>query len=79
MQLLNVGHGNFVSKEKMIALVKPDSSPIKRLIQESRDRGLLIDATQGKKTQSVIITDCGMVVLSALSAETLEQRNESTK
>jgi len=79
LQLLNVGHGNFVSKEKMVALVKPDSSPIKRLIQESRDRGLLIDATQGKKTQSVIITDCGMVVLSALSAETLEQRNESVK
>lgn len=79
MQLLNVGHGNFVSREKMVAVVKPDSSPIKRLIQETRDRGLLIDATQGKKTQSVIITDCGMVVLSALSAETLEQRNDSVK
>ena len=77
MQLLSIGHGNYVSEEKIAAVVKPDSSPIKRLIQESRDRGMLIDATQGRKTQSVIVTDCGLVVLSALAAETLEHRNNN--
>lgn len=74
MKLLNIGFGNMVSAERLIAVVSPDSAPIKRLIQESRERGMLIDATYGRKTASVFIMDSDHVVLSALSAEKLAPR-----
>ena len=74
MKLLNIGFGNMVSAERLIAVVSPDSAPIKRLIQESRERGMLIDATYGRKTASVLIMDSDHVVLSALSTEKLAPR-----
>lgn len=74
MQLLNIGFGNFVSVERIIAMSAPDSAPIKRLIQDARDRGTLIDATCGKKTRSVIVMDSDHVVLSADPAEKLGER-----
>ena len=74
MQLVNIGFGNLVSVGRLIAVVSPDSAPIKRLIQESRDRGMLIDATYGRKTASVLIMDSDHVVLSALQPETVAAR-----
>ena len=74
MKLLNIGFGNMVSAERLIAVVSPDSAPIKRLIQESRERGMLIDATYGRKTASVFIMDSDHVVLSAIAADKLSAR-----
>ena len=74
MHLINIGFGNLVSAERLIGIVSPDSAPIKRLIQESRDRGMLIDATYGRKTASVLIMDSDHVVLSALSTEKMAPR-----
>ena len=74
MHLINIGFGNLVSAQRLLAIVSPDSAPIKRLIQESRDRGMLIDATYGRKTASVLIMDSDHVVLSALSTEKLAPR-----
>ena len=74
MHLINIGFGNLVSSARLLAIVSPDSAPIKRLIQESRDRGMLIDATYGRKTASVLIMDSDHVVLSALSTEKLAPR-----
>ena len=74
MHLINIGFGNLVSSSRLLAIVSPDSAPIKRLIQESRDRGMLIDATYGRKTASVLIMDSDHVVLSALSTEKLAPR-----
>jgi len=74
MQLINIGFGNLVSAQRLLAVVSPDSAPIKRLIQEARDRGMLIDATYGRKTAAVLIMDSDHVVLSALSAERLAAR-----
>ncbi len=74
MQLINIGFGNLVSAQRLLAIVSPDSAPIKRLIQESRDRGMLIDATYGRKTAAVLIMDSDHVVLSALSAEKMAPR-----
>ena len=74
MQLINIGFGNLVSAQRLLAIVSPDSAPIKRLIQESRERGMLIDATYGRKTAAVLIMDSDHVVLSALSAEKLAPR-----
>ena len=74
MQLINIGFVNLVSAQRLLAIVSPDSAPIKRLIQESRDRGMLIDATYGRKTAAVLIMDSDPVVLSALSAEKLAPR-----
>ncbi len=71
MKLLNIGAGNYVSADRMISMSAPDSAPIKRLIQDARDRGTLIDATCGKKTKSVIVMDSDHVVLSAYSTEKL--------
>lgn len=71
MKLLNVGFGNFISAERLISVSTPDSAPIKRLVQDSRDRGTLIDATCGKKTKSVIVMDSDHVVLSAVSPMSL--------
>ena len=74
MKLLNIGFGNMVSAERLIAVVSPDSAPIKRLIQESRERGMLIDATYGRKTASVFIMDSDHVVLSDIAADKLIAR-----
>ena len=74
MQFINIGFGNLVSVQRLIAVVSPDSAPVKRLVQESRDRGMLIDATYGRKTASVLIMDRDHVVLSALAAERLAPR-----
>ena len=74
MQIINIGFGNLVSVQRLIAVVSPDSAPVKRLVQESRDRGMLIDATYGRKTASVLIMDSDHVVLSALAAERLAPR-----
>ncbi len=72
--LLNIGFGNVVSASRIIAIVTPASSPIKRMREEARERGKLIDATQGRKTRAIVITDSDHVILSALQAETITQR-----
>lgn len=74
MKLINIGFGNMVSANRLVAIVSPESAPIKRIIQDSRDRGSLIDATYGRRTRAVIITDSDHVVLSALQPETIANR-----
>ena len=74
MQLINIGFGNTVSAQKVVAIVSPDSSPIKRLIQESKAKGIIVDATCGRKTRAVLIMDSGNIVLSALQSETIAMR-----
>ena len=74
MELINIGFGNLISAQRLISIVSPDSAPVKRLIQESRDSGMLIDATYGRKTAAVLIMDSDHVVLSALSTEKLAPR-----
>lgn len=72
--LINIGFGNVVSASRVIAIVAPGSSPMKRLREEAGDRGKLIDATQGRKTRSIVVTDSDHVILSALQVETITQR-----
>ena len=79
MKLIQIGFGNFVSDARIVSLVSPDSAPIKRIIQEARDNALLVDATYGRKTHSVLVMDSGHVVLSALSPETIEARVNEVK
>ena len=74
MQLINIGFGNIVSASRIVALVSPDSAPIKRLIQDTRDTGKLIDVTCGRRTRSVIITDSDHIILSAVQPETISNR-----
>ena len=74
MRLLNIGFGNFVSAERIVGIVGPDSAPVKRIIQEARDRGMLIDATCGRRTRAVIFMDSGNVVLSSIQPETVANR-----
>ena len=74
MQLVNIGFGSLISVERLIAVVSPDSAPVKRLVQEARARGMLIDAPFGRKTASVYIMDSDHVVLSALSTEKMAPR-----
>lgn len=74
MQLVNIGFGNMISAERMIAIVSPESAPIKRIVQDSKERGVLIDATCGRKTRTVIIMESDHVVLSALQPETVANR-----
>ena len=69
MRLINIGFGNMVSASRLIAIVSPESAPIKRIIQEARDKGVLIDATYGRKTASIFIMDSDHVILSALPPE----------
>ena len=76
--LINIGYGNMVSSDRIVAVVSPESAPIKRLIQEARDEGTVIDATYGRKTRAVIIMDSGHVILSSLITDTVASRiNES--
>ena len=74
MKLINIGFGNLVSADRLLAVVSPDSAPIKRLVQESRERGMLIDATYGRKTAAICIMDSDHVILSALPPEKLAAR-----
>ena len=74
MQLVNIGYGNMISAERIIAIVSPDAAPVKRLVQNARDKGMLIDASCGRKTKAVIITDSDHVVLSAVQPETVAHR-----
>ena len=73
-RLNNIGFGNMVSAARIIAIISPESAPVKRLIQEAKDRGVLIDATYGRRTRAVIITDSEHVILSAVQPETIGNR-----
>ena len=74
MNLVNIGFGNLVNAERIIAIVSPESAPVKRIVQEAKSNGLLIDATHGRKTMSVIITDSDNVVLSYLDLKKVAQK-----
>ena len=74
MKLINIGFGNMVSATRLVAIVSPESAPIKRIIQEAREKGVLIDATYGRRTRAVIITDSDHVILSAIQPETVANR-----
>ncbi|WP_251047495.1 extracellular matrix/biofilm biosynthesis regulator RemA family protein [Planococcus sp. ISL-110] len=76
VKFISIGGGNTISVSRIVAVVTPDSAPAKRLIQESRSKGLLVDATSGKKTRSIFIMDSDHVVISAVSAETVLPRLE---
>ena len=78
MKFINIGFGNMVAVDRMVALVSPDSAPIKRLIQDAKDEGRTIDVTCGRRTRAVIITDSEHVILSAIQAETIAGRLESS-
>lgn len=74
MKLINIGFGNMVAAERILTVISPDSAPIKRLVQEARDRGMLIDASYGRKTKSVLVMDTDHVILSAALPETIAGR-----
>lgn len=74
MKLISIGFGNVVVASRLVAVVSPDSSPIKRIIQDAREKGTLIDATYGRRTRAVIITDSDHIILSAVQAETIANR-----
>ena len=74
MKLINIGFGSMVAAGRLLAIVAPDSAPIKRVIQEARERGMLIDASYGRKTKSVILMDTDHVILSAIPTETIGAR-----
>jgi regulator of extracellular matrix RemA (YlzA/DUF370 family) len=76
IKLINVGYGNFISSSRIIAIIGPDSSPVKRIIQEAKEERRLIDATYGRRTRAVIITDSGHIVLSSIQPETVANRIE---
>ena len=79
MQLINIGFGNMVSSAKLVAIVSPESAPIKRIVQDARDKGMLIDATYGRRTRAVIVMDSDHVVLSAIQPETVAARLDSNE
>ena len=79
MKLINIGFGSMIAARRVLAMVEPDSAPIKRVVQEARDRGMLIDASYGRKTQAVILMDTDHVILSALTPEVLAERWEENK
>ena len=74
MTLINIGFGNMVSASKLVAIVSPESAPIKRIIQDARDKGVLIDATYGRRTRAVIVMDSDHVILSSIQPETVANR-----
>ena len=74
MKLINIGFGNLVSANRLVAIVSPESAPIKRIIQDAKDKGALIDATYGRRTRAVIVTDSDHVILSAVQPETVANR-----
>ena len=77
MKLLNIGFGSMVAAGRVLAIVAPDSAPIKRIVQEARDRGVVIDATYGRRTRAVLITDSDHVILSAIQPETIAGRMDA--
>ena len=77
MKLINIGFGNMVCAERIIAVVSPDSSPVKRQIQDMRDKGMVIDGTAGRKTRAVLVLDTGHIVLSAMQPETVAGRAQN--
>ena len=79
MKLVNIGFGSMVAAGRILAVVDPDSAPIKRVIQEARDRGMLIDASYGRKTQAVLLMDTDHVILSAQTTQTLGERWQGTE
>ena len=74
MKLINIGFGNMISAARLLTVISPDSAPVKRLVQEARDRGMLIDASYGRKTKSVLVMDTDHVILSAVLPETVAAR-----
>ena len=74
MQLINIGFGNIVSAKRIISIVSPESAPIKRIVQDAKDKGMAVDATYGRRTRAVIIMDSGHVILSAVQPETVAGR-----
>lgn len=74
VHMVNIGFGNLVSAERIVAMVTPESAPVRRIVTEARDRGMLVDATCGRRTRAVIIADSGHVILAAVSPETVVSR-----
>lgn len=74
MKLINIGFGNMINANRIVAIVSPESAPIKRIVQESKEKGILIDATHGRRTRAVIITDSDHVILTYLQGETVANR-----
>ncbi len=79
MKLINIGFGNMISAERLVAVVSPDSAPIKRIVQEAKEKGTLIDATHGRRTRAVIITDSDLIILTYLQSETVAARLNDTE
>lgn len=73
-KLINIGFGNVVNSDKIVTVINPDAAPIKRLVQSAKEHGNIVDATQGRRTKAVIITQENMIILSALQAETISKR-----
>ena len=74
MALINIGFGSYISADRLVSVLSPDSAPIKRMVQDARERGRLIDASYGRKTRSILVTDGGYIILSALTSETVAER-----
>ncbi len=79
MQLINIGFGNVVSANRIIAIISPESAPIKRIIQEAKDNKMAVDATYGRRTRAVLIMDSGHIILSAVQPETVAGRLETSE
>ena len=76
MKLVSIGFGNYISAQRLLALVSPDSAPVKRMVQEARDRGMLVDASFGRKTKSVLVMDTDHIILSANEPKVIAARLE---
>ncbi len=74
MKLVNIGFGNMVNADRVVAMIAPDSAPVKRMVQDAREKGMLVDASYGRKTQAVVIMDSGHVVLSGIPLDTVTGR-----
>ncbi len=79
MKLINIGFGNLVSLDKVVAVVAPDSAPVKRIVQEAKSNGMLIDATCGRKCKAVLVAEDNHVILSAISCEAIQNRSEESE
>ncbi len=77
MKLINIGFGNMVSANRLIAIVSPESAPIKRIVREAEDKGMLVNATYGRRTRAVLVTDSGHIILSSIQPETVANRLQS--
>lgn len=74
MKLVNIGFGNLINPDRVLSVISPESAPVKRIIQESREKGILVDATFGRKTKAVLVMDSGHIVLTALTPDTVGAR-----